>query len=43
MREFLTSGVVGNIEYNKQRQIREDIQNRWSSLGFTEGLPDGVI
>ena len=43
MREFLTSGLVGNIELNKQRQIREDIQNRWDHLGFTEGLPDGVI
>ena len=43
MREFLTSGLVGNIELNKQRQIREDIQNRWDSLGFTEGLPAGVI
>ena len=42
MREFLSSGVVGNIEYNHQKQIREDIQNRWSQLGFTEGLPDGI-
>ena len=43
MREFLTSGVVGNIEYDAQKQIREDIQRRWDSLGFTEGLPDGQI
>lgn len=43
MREFLTSGVVGNIEYNTQKSIREEIQNRWDSLGFTEGLPQGVI
>ena len=43
MREFLTSGVVGNIEYNTQKNIREEIQNRWDSLGFTEGLPQGVI
>ena len=43
MREFLTSGVVGNIEYNAQKNIREEIQNRWDSLGFTEGLPQGVI
>lgn len=42
MREFLTSGQVGNIELNAQRKIREDIQNRWDQLGFTEGL-DGVI
>ena len=43
MREFLTSGVVGNIEYDTQKSIREEIQNRWDSLGFTEGLPQGVI
>ena len=38
MREFLTSGKVGNIELNAQKQIRESIQNRWAELGFTEGL-----
>ena len=38
MREFLTSGQVGNIELNAQRKIRESIQNRWDQLGFTEGL-----
>jgi len=42
MKEFLSSGVVGNIEYNAQQQIRESIQKRWDSLGFTEGLPDGI-
>ena len=42
MKEFLSSGVVGNIEYNAQKQIREDIQNRWDQLGFTEGLPAGI-
>ena len=42
MREFLTSGQVGNIELNAQRKIREDIQNRWEQLGFTEGL-NGAI
>lgn len=42
MREFLTSGQVGNIELNAQKKIREDIQNRWEQLGFTEGL-DGNI
>ncbi len=42
MKEFLSSGVVGNIEYNAQKQIREDIQNRWEQLGFTEGLPEGI-
>jgi hypothetical protein len=35
MKEFLSSGVVGNIEYNAQKQIRESIQHRWDELGFT--------
>lgn len=38
MREFLASGKVGTIEYNTQKKLREDIQNRWESLGFTVGL-----
>ena len=42
MKEFLSSGVVGNIEYNEQKKIRESIQNRWEQLGFTEGLPEGI-
>jgi hypothetical protein len=42
MREFLTSGQVGNIELNAQKKIREDIQNRWDSLGFTEGLEGNI-
>ena len=42
MREFLTSGKVGNIELNAQKQIRESIQNRWTELGFTKGL-EGMI
>lgn len=43
MREFLERGIVGNIELNEQRKMRETIQNRWDSLGFTEGLPAGAI
>jgi hypothetical protein len=42
MREFLTSGQVGNIEYNAQKKIREDIQKRWDDLGFTEGLEGSI-
>ena len=42
MREFLTSGQVGNIELNAQKKIREDIQNRWESLGFVEGLQGNI-
>ena len=34
MREFLTSGLVGNIDYNAQKQIREQVQQRWDSLGL---------
>ena len=38
MREFLASGNVGNIEFNHQKKIREEIQRRWDGLGLTEGL-----
>lgn len=38
MREFLTSGLVGNIELDAQKKIRESIQKRWDELGFTDGL-----
>ena len=43
MREFLTSGLVGNIDYNIQKQIRWQVQSRWEFLGFTEGLPEDSI
>ena len=42
MREFLTSGQVGQIELNEQKRIRKEINNRWSALGMTEGLK-GVV
>lgn len=38
MREFLASGNVGNIEFNYQKKIREEIQKRWDGLGLTDGL-----
>lgn len=38
MRELLNSGVVGNIELNAQKKIREDIQKRWEKLGLLDGL-----
>lgn len=38
MREFLTSGQIGNIELNEQKRIRTEITNRWDALGMTEGL-----
>ena len=43
MRDFLTSGVVGNIDLQEQQRVRKLVQERWDSLGFTAGLPDGVI
>lgn len=42
MKEFLSNGIVGNLEYNAQKQIRKSIQNRWDELGFTEGFPEGI-
>ena len=42
MREFLTSGQVGNIELNENMQIRKKINERWEALGMTDGLK-GVI
>ena len=42
MRDFLTSGQVGNIELNEQRKIRQQITERWDRLGMTEGL-NGIV
>ena len=38
MREFLTQGVVGNIELNEQKRVRGMIMERWGGLNFLEGL-----
>lgn len=38
MREFLTEGVVGNIELNEQKRVRGLIMERWEGLNFLEGL-----
>lgn len=38
MKELLTSGVVGNVELNAQKKIRQDIQERWQKLGLVDGL-----
>jgi hypothetical protein len=35
---ILKSGIVGNIQYNQQKQLKEEILNRWSSLGILDGL-----
>jgi hypothetical protein len=42
MREFLAAGNVGNIEFNQQKRIREEIQQRWDGLGLTDGLQGHV-
>lgn len=42
MREFLSSGQVGNIELNEQKRIRKEINERWSALGMVDGLK-GII
>lgn len=38
MANMLLKGAVGNIEIEAQKRIREDVQNRWKSLGLVEGL-----
>jgi hypothetical protein len=42
MREFLTSGQVGNIELDAQKKIHETIMNRWDGLGFLEGMSNSL-
>ena len=37
MREFLTSG---NIEFNHQKKIREEIQRRWDEVGLIDDLDE---
>ena len=32
MKEFLTSGQVGNIELEQQRKLRQTIEERWDKL-----------
>ena len=38
MREFLTSGVVGNIALEENKKLRGMIMERWEGLNFLEGL-----
>ena len=42
IKELLDGGVVGSIELNQQRKLREEIQNRWEQLGFVEGLQGSI-
>lgn len=38
MKEFLRSGVVGNVELNEQKRIRKEISERWDKIGMLDGL-----
>lgn len=42
MNSFLNSGLVGNIALDRQKLIREEIENRWDSIGFLKGLNGAV-
>ena len=42
MREILNSSVLGNIEIEAQKKIRNDINERWDRLGLCAGL-DGHL
>lgn len=39
---LLTSGQVGNIGLSHMKTIRENVQRKWDSLGFLEGLKGHV-
>jgi hypothetical protein len=36
--ELLQSGTVGNIEFNQQKKLRENVTKRWTDLKFLDGL-----
>ena len=38
MSHLLTSGQVGNIGLNHMKAIRNEVQTKWDSLGFLDGL-----
>jgi hypothetical protein len=38
MSQFLNSGQVGNIGLNHMKEIRQQTQAKWDSLGFLDGL-----
>ena len=42
MSHLLTSGQVGNIGLNHMKQIRQETQAKWNSLGFLDGLKGHV-
>lgn len=42
MSHFLTSGQVGNTARDHFKLIREEVQTKWDSLGFLDGLKGSV-
>ena len=42
MSHLLTSGQVGNIGLNHMKAVRRQVQEKWDSLGFLEGLKGHV-
>lgn len=42
MSNFLNSGKVGNTALEHMKLIREEVQSKWDSLGFLDGL-DGLL
>ena len=42
MSHLLNSGVVGNIGLNHMKEIRQQTQAKWDSLGFLDGLKGHV-
>ena len=42
MSHLLTSGLVGNTQYDYLKEIRKQTQARWGSLGFLDGLEGHV-
>jgi len=42
MSQLLNSGLVGNIGLNHMKAIRQQVQSKWESLGFLEGLKGHV-
>jgi len=42
MSQLLNSGLVGNIGLNHMKTIRQQVQSKWESLGFLDGLKGHV-
>lgn len=42
IQNLFESGVVGTIQYETHKKLRQDIQGRWENLGLVEGL-NGIL